>query len=159
MRGSSRRTGGEEGADLNLNCSTRVFSTKTATSTCRGIRESFGRGHLHPHRSVQSRPGCGAASRDPASVVSQHLVLGGSSRSRNRHSHGLAEEDAVCLVADDSRRRRLANLPFNYRLGQRYLYGESGTTLFTDNETNTERCMASRSQTGRFRRTRFTGPS
>ena len=53
---------------------------------------------------------------------------------------GSPAEDAVCLVADDSTAAPLANLPFTYRLGKRYLYGESGgTPLFTDNETNTER--------------------
>ena len=49
-------------------------------------------------------------------------------------------EDGVCLIADDSAASPLANLPFTYRLGKHYLYGESsGTPLFTDNESNTER--------------------
>ena len=53
---------------------------------------------------------------------------------------GSPVEDAVCLVADDSTAAPLANLPFSYRLGRRYLYGQaSGTPLFTDNESNTER--------------------
>jgi hypothetical protein len=45
--------------------------------------------------------------------------------------------DLVCLMADDSPAEPLSNLPFSYRLGQRYLYGQAGgTPLFTDNETN-----------------------
>lgn len=49
-------------------------------------------------------------------------------------------EDAVCLLADDSRTAPLPNIYSEYRLGKRYLYGEaSGRALFTDNETNFER--------------------
>jgi hypothetical protein len=48
--------------------------------------------------------------------------------------------DTVCLVADDSNADPLPNLPFRYRLGKRYLYGQpSGTPLFTDNESNRAR--------------------
>jgi hypothetical protein len=48
--------------------------------------------------------------------------------------------DAVSLVADDATALPPANLPFQYHLGKRYLYGEaSGTPLFTDNETHKER--------------------
>ena len=44
---------------------------------------------------------------------------------------------SVCLVADDSSATPLPNLPFAYRLGPRYLYGDAGgEALFTDNETN-----------------------
>jgi hypothetical protein len=53
---------------------------------------------------------------------------------------GSPARDAVCLQADDSNAAPLANLPFIYRLGKRYLYGEAGgSPLFTDNETNRER--------------------
>jgi len=53
---------------------------------------------------------------------------------------GPAAEGAVCLVADDSAGERLRNLPFEYRLGKRYRYGEAnGQPLFTDNETNGHR--------------------
>jgi hypothetical protein len=45
-----------------------------------------------------------------------------------------------CLVADDRAADLLPNLPSVYRLGARYLYAEdSGTPLFTDNETNAPR--------------------
>ena len=41
------------------------------------------------------------------------------------------------LIADDSLADGLTNLPFEYRLGQRMLYAESGgSALFTGNETN-----------------------
>lgn len=40
-----------------------------------------------------------------------------------------------CLVADDSNMKPLSNLPFEYRLGKRYLYGPEGDMLFTENET------------------------
>src|SRR5262249_28299026 len=53
---------------------------------------------------------------------------------------GPPAKDAICLVADDSAASPLPNLPFTYRLGGRFLYGESsGTPLFTDNESNRER--------------------
>ncbi len=46
----------------------------------------------------------------------------------------------VSLMADDSHAQLLKNIPFEYRLGKRYLYGEAnGTLLFTDNETNAPR--------------------
>src|SRR5262249_6515398 len=49
-------------------------------------------------------------------------------------------EEFICLVADDSGTERLKNLPFDYRLGKRYLYAEvNGQPLFTDNETNAQR--------------------
>jgi hypothetical protein len=53
---------------------------------------------------------------------------------------GPAAKDAICLVADDSDALPLPNLPFAYRIGARFLYGEpSGVPLFTDNESNSER--------------------
>jgi hypothetical protein len=46
-------------------------------------------------------------------------------------------DGAVSLIADDAGEERLPNLGFEYRLGKRYLYGETGgRPLFTDNETN-----------------------
>ena len=43
----------------------------------------------------------------------------------------------IALVADDRPANPLSNLPFEYRLGERRLYGPAdGTPLFTDNETN-----------------------
>ncbi len=53
---------------------------------------------------------------------------------------GPGAEETVTLVADDSGAERLKNLPFDYRLGKRYLYAEAnGQPLFTDNETNAQR--------------------
>src|SRR5262245_7899855 len=50
---------------------------------------------------------------------------------------GRATKGTVSLIADDSSAERLKNLPFDYRLGKRYLYGEpGGQPLFTENETN-----------------------
>jgi hypothetical protein len=47
---------------------------------------------------------------------------------------------SVSLVADDLQAVPLTNLPFEYQLGTRYLYGETGTRLlFTNNETHAER--------------------
>lgn len=44
------------------------------------------------------------------------------------------------LVADDSHATPLRNLPFEYRLGKRYLHADAGgVPLFTNNETNRER--------------------
>jgi hypothetical protein len=46
----------------------------------------------------------------------------------------------VSLMADDSHAPPLTNLPFEYRLGTYYLYGEAGAhLLFTNNETHAER--------------------
>jgi hypothetical protein len=53
---------------------------------------------------------------------------------------GTHTDDHVSVVADDSSARALPNLPFEYRLGPRYLYAERGAhPLFTDNETNNKR--------------------
>jgi hypothetical protein len=53
---------------------------------------------------------------------------------------GSPAKNTICLIADDSTALPLANLPFTYRLGKRYLYGDcNGTPLFTDNESNSER--------------------
>jgi hypothetical protein len=49
-------------------------------------------------------------------------------------------DDALCLVADDRTAEPLRNLPFEYRLGARHLYGpREGRALFTYNETNAPR--------------------
>ena len=48
----------------------------------------------------------------------------------------------VSLHADDSAAPPPDNLMFEYRLGDRYLYGDpSGSLLFTDNETNWKRIL------------------
>lgn len=48
--------------------------------------------------------------------------------------------DHTCFVADDTGACGLSNLPFEYKLGRRYIYCTAGgTPLFTDNETNKER--------------------
>ena len=53
---------------------------------------------------------------------------------------GPSGDGYVSVVADDSKANMLANLPFQYRLGPRYLYAETGAeALFTYNETNSER--------------------
>ncbi|MFZ0414349.1 MAG: hypothetical protein WBD23_12040 [Candidatus Acidiferrales bacterium] len=50
---------------------------------------------------------------------------------------GPAAKQSISLLADDRAARSPANLLFEYRLGQRYLYGPAGgTLLFTNNETN-----------------------
>jgi hypothetical protein len=56
-------------------------------------------------------------------------------------------KDYVSLQADDSSAKPLPNLPFVYRLGPRYLYGEANArALFTDNETNSRRVWGEWSQ-------------
>ena len=46
-------------------------------------------------------------------------------------------KNSLCLIADDTASTGLTNLPFQYQLGQRRLYGEiDGELLFTNNETN-----------------------
>ncbi len=48
--------------------------------------------------------------------------------------------DATVLLADDTAADGLKNLPFEYSLGKRFLYGDSdGIALFTDNETHRSR--------------------
>lgn len=50
---------------------------------------------------------------------------------------GKSNNNAACLLADDTGSTGLTNLPFDYRLGPRRLYGEvDGEALFTNNETN-----------------------
>ena len=46
----------------------------------------------------------------------------------------------ISLIADDTNAYCLKNLPFEYRVGKRYLYApDGGQALFTDNETNSLR--------------------
>ena len=131
----------EEAADSNLNCSTRVFSIEdryfdiqveyakaSAEDICIRV-EAFNRGpdatplHLIPHLWFRNT-WCWGDEPQPEPSIRM----------------GSPIEDAVCLIADDSTAAPLENLPFTYRLGKRYLYAESsGTPLFTDNESNTER--------------------
>ena len=55
---------------------------------------------------------------------------------------GSETRDDVSILADDSKGPRLENLPFRYNLGRRYLYSpKGGEMLFTNNETNVERCF------------------
>ena len=50
----------------------------------------------------------------------------------NRRTH-------LCLIADDTQSPPIKRLTFDYRLGPRYFYAETGgRLLFTDNETNAE---------------------
>ena len=51
-----------------------------------------------------------------------------------------AEGEWLCLCADEANSAPLKNLPFDYRLGLRYLYAPAGgLSLFTDNESNARR--------------------
>jgi Mannosylglycerate hydrolase MGH1-like glycoside hydrolase domain len=60
---------------------------------------------------------------------------------------GSENPQGVTLVADDTTAAPLSNLPFRYRLGPRYLYGDaSATALFTDNETNGPRVWGAEAQ-------------
>jgi hypothetical protein len=55
-------------------------------------------------------------------------------------AHGPANRMFLSLTADDSPARPPQNLPFDYRLGPRYLYAPAGgELLFTNNETHSER--------------------
>jgi len=62
------------------------------------------------------------------------------SLARPRIETGPGRRTHLCLVADDSDAPPVRRLTFDYRLGKRYLYAESGgRLLFTDNETNVAR--------------------
>ncbi|HEX8000117.1 MAG TPA: hypothetical protein VF528_17145 [Pyrinomonadaceae bacterium] len=51
------------------------------------------------------------------------------------------------LEASDDAGRKLSNLPFEYQVGQRFLYGEAdGELLFTNNETNAPRVWGAGAQ-------------
>jgi hypothetical protein len=56
----------------------------------------------------------------------------------------------TCLLADDTEAKGLTNLPFEYKLGRRYIYCEGGgTPLFTDNETNKAKLYGAEAADGR----------
>ena len=58
---------------------------------------------------------------------------------------GPSSDKFVSLLADDATAGSLKNIPFEYRLGKRYLYCEPGAKLlFTDNETNMPRVHGER---------------
>jgi hypothetical protein len=60
---------------------------------------------------------------------------------------GPAGKKFKSLEADDSQAEPLPNLPFEYRLGKRYLYGDAdGQALFTNNETNAPRVWGANAQ-------------
>ena len=62
---------------------------------------------------------------------------GPENRPPPRITPGPQGPEYTSLRADDSLTDMLPHLPFEYRLGPRYLYGEAGATLlFADNETN-----------------------
>ena len=126
----------------NTSCSTRASSTTTATSTSssntrRRRPEDFCIRIEVFNRGPEAAPLHIAA----ASLVPQHVGLGRRNRRRSRRSHSARTATGyVSLVADDTNAKQLRNLPFEYQLGQRYLYAESaGTPLFTNNETNAAR--------------------
>jgi len=50
-----------------------------------------------------------------------------------------AAKQNICITADDDNFPKFKNLPFDYKLNKRYLYGsDCGECYFTDNETNTK---------------------
>src|SRR5439155_8087291 len=52
-------------------------------------------------------------------------------------AHDTGRSGVVVLRADDRSADPMSNLPFAYRLGERYLYGpQNAVPLFTNNETN-----------------------
>jgi hypothetical protein len=56
----------------------------------------------------------------------------------------------VWVIADDAHADGLDNLPFQYQVGRRYLYGDAdGTALFTDNESNGVRLYGPAAENGR----------
>src|SRR5262249_24050737 len=60
-------------------------------------------------------------------------------------SAGATTDKFTSLVADDAGATMLKNIPFEYRLGKRYLYCEpQAKLLFTDNETNAVRVWGER---------------
>ncbi|HEX9757490.1 MAG TPA: glucosidase [Nitrospiria bacterium] len=105
-----------------------------------GIRiEAFNRGpdaadlHLLPHLWFRNIWGWGDERRR-APVIT-----------RGRDGKGY-----VALVADDSAADGLQNLPAEYKLGPRILYGDSdGEVLFTDNETNLAKLYGPEADDGR----------
>jgi hypothetical protein len=59
----------------------------------------------------------------------------------------VARKDCAAICADDRNAAPPANLPVEWRLGPRYLYGPSGAqTLFTDNETNGKRVFGEQAE-------------
>jgi hypothetical protein len=60
-------------------------------------------------------------------------------------SAGPTSDKFTSIVADDAGAAMLKNIPFEYRLGKRYLYCEpQAKLLFTDNETNAQRVYGER---------------
>jgi hypothetical protein len=67
-------------------------------------------------------------------------VWGTELKSEPRICDGPAGTDFVSLLADDAGAPAFENLPFEYDLGKRYLYGQAGgSPLFTNNETHAKR--------------------
>jgi hypothetical protein len=60
-----------------------------------------------------------------------------------------AAQDSVCLVAEDANASHLTNLPIEYHLGKRYLYGQSGAEASGYMECPTIVCSLRTPFTGR----------
>jgi hypothetical protein len=107
------------------------YAKKAPDDICVRI-EAFNRGpdaaplHLVPHLWFRNTWAWGAHRRIEPTIGIEAARSGGR---------------AVALLADDRRTLPPVNLTFQYELGERRLYGPpDGEPLFTDNETNCERC-------------------
>ena len=108
------------------------YAKNTADDVCVRV-EAFNRGpeaatlHVLPHFWFRNTWAWGAE-RGPEPTI------------RVDDSRSTAERNAIALLADDRSAEPLPTLTFQYRLGERRLYGPSdGKPLFTNNETNRER--------------------
>ena len=118
---------GERPPGRSSSCSTPASSTTTATSTSssstpRPTPEDI----VHPDRGVQPRARAGAAAHPAAPLVPQHLGLGRAPGPRAAHppragGGRVPQPDGRRLGGRAAQR----NLPFDYRLGPRYLYAPS----------------------------------
>src|SRR5688500_4840851 len=100
--------------------------------------EAFNRGpdaaelHVIPHLWFRNTWGWGQERGPEPRIVSE-----GGARNANSGTGTRNRNDFITLLADDRTANPLSTLPFDYRLGERRLYGPAGGELdFTNNETN-----------------------
>ncbi len=89
---------------------------------------------------------CNRGPEDAAIHLLPHLwfrntwAWGAEAKAEPVITSGARSKKFVSLVADDSATEGVSGLPFDYQVGRRYLYSETGgQPLFTNNETHAER--------------------
>jgi hypothetical protein len=152
-----RREPPRGGSSASSSWPTPACSTSALLRRDRRVREGRARRRLHPHHGRQPRAGGARAARAAAAVVPQHVEWG------DAYDEGATRKPRICRkarhgpCADHADAR---HVPASRRTGAGW--HDRPPLLFTENETNNERCSESRTlavREGRVPRVRRPRPS